>query len=102
MWADHPDAPISEDHDVGLRAAHLWTDGQCGEKAQKRTSALPDHEIVLSFDVGSVAAHECYLETLDRHCVKATFFPVGEMALLGSRDFVESLCAVRPSAVTPG
>jgi peptidoglycan/xylan/chitin deacetylase (PgdA/CDA1 family) len=60
------------------------------DKAQKRTLALLDHEIVLTFDDGPVAGStNVILDTLDRHCVKATFFPVGEMALLGSKTLRE-------------
>ena len=51
-------------------------------KAQSRTLALRDHEIVLSFDDGPLGANTTLvLETLDRHCVKAIFFSVGRMAL---------------------
>jgi peptidoglycan/xylan/chitin deacetylase (PgdA/CDA1 family) len=50
-----------------------------------RPLALLDHEIVLTFDDGPVAATtNVILDTLDRHCVKAIFFPVGSKALLGS------------------
>jgi peptidoglycan-N-acetylglucosamine deacetylase len=55
------------------------------EKPQMRRLALLDHEIVLTFDDGPAAATtNVILGTLDRHCVKATFFPVGSKALLGS------------------
>jgi peptidoglycan-N-acetylglucosamine deacetylase len=60
------------------------------EKPQMRTLALRDHEIVLTFDDGPVAATtNVILDTLDRHCVKATFFPIGAMALLGSNTLRE-------------
>jgi peptidoglycan/xylan/chitin deacetylase (PgdA/CDA1 family) len=60
------------------------------EKPQMRTLALLDHEIVLTFDDGPIAATtNVILDTLDRHCVKATFFPVGGMALLGSNTLRE-------------
>jgi len=50
-----------------------------------RPLGLLDREIVLTFDDGPIAATtNVILDTLDRHCVKATFFPVGGMAMLGS------------------
>jgi peptidoglycan-N-acetylglucosamine deacetylase len=60
------------------------------EKPQMRPLALFDHEIVLTFDDGPGAATtDVILDTLDRHCVKATFFPVGAIALLGSKTLRE-------------
>ncbi len=60
------------------------------DKSQVRTLALRDHEIVLTFDDGPLAATtNVILDTLDRHCVKATFFPIGGMALLGSKTLRE-------------
>jgi peptidoglycan-N-acetylglucosamine deacetylase len=60
------------------------------DKPQMRPLALLDHEIVLTFDDGPVAATtNVILDTLDQHCVKATFFPVGGMALLGSKTLRE-------------
>jgi peptidoglycan-N-acetylglucosamine deacetylase len=60
------------------------------DKSQMRSLALLDHEIVLTFDDGPVAATTpVILDTLDRHCVKATFFSVGSMALLGSKTLRE-------------
>src|SRR5215469_962563 len=55
------------------------------EKPRMRPLGLLDREIVLTFDDGPIAATtNVILDTLDRHCVKATFFPVGGMAMLGS------------------
>jgi peptidoglycan/xylan/chitin deacetylase (PgdA/CDA1 family) len=55
-----------------------------------RQLALLDHEIVLTFDDGPAAATtNVILDTLDRHCVKATFFPVGAIALLGGKTLRE-------------
>jgi peptidoglycan-N-acetylglucosamine deacetylase len=60
------------------------------EKPRMRPLALLDHEIVLTFDDGPVApTTNVILDTLDQHCVKATFFPVGGMALLGSKTLRE-------------
>jgi peptidoglycan/xylan/chitin deacetylase (PgdA/CDA1 family) len=60
------------------------------EKPQMRPLELLDHEIVLTFDDGPMAATtNVILDTLDRHCVKATFFPVGRMAMLGSNTLRE-------------
>ncbi len=60
------------------------------EKPRMRPLELLDHEIVLTFDDGPVAATtNVILDTLDRHCVKATFFPVGGMAVLGSKTLRE-------------
>ncbi len=51
-------------------------------KSQNRTLALKDHEVVLTFDDGPLGANTMsVLDTLDRHCMKATFFSVGRMAL---------------------
>jgi peptidoglycan/xylan/chitin deacetylase (PgdA/CDA1 family) len=51
-------------------------------KSQTRTLNLRDHEIVLTFDDGPLGANtQLVLDTLDKHCVKATFFSVGRMAL---------------------
>jgi peptidoglycan/xylan/chitin deacetylase (PgdA/CDA1 family) len=52
------------------------------DKAQSRTLNLRDHEIVLTFDDGPLGANtQLVLDTLEKHCVKATFFSVGKMAL---------------------
>ena len=50
-------------------------------RAQSRTLSLRDHEVVLTFDDGPLGANtQLVLDTLDKHCVKATFFSVGRMA----------------------
>ena len=50
-------------------------------KSQKRTLTLRDHELVLTFDDGPLGANtQLVLDTLRKHCVKATFFSVGRMA----------------------
>jgi peptidoglycan/xylan/chitin deacetylase (PgdA/CDA1 family) len=50
-------------------------------KSQNRSLNLRDHEIVLTFDDGPLGANtQLVLDTLDKHCVKATFFSVGRMA----------------------
>jgi peptidoglycan-N-acetylglucosamine deacetylase len=59
-------------------------------KSKERTISLHDHEIVLTFDDGPLAANTMsILETLDRHCVKATFFSVGRMAVGGAKTLQE-------------
>jgi peptidoglycan/xylan/chitin deacetylase (PgdA/CDA1 family) len=51
-------------------------------KSHGRTLNLHDHEIVLTFDDGPLGANtQLVLDTLQKHCVKATFFSVGRMAL---------------------
>ena len=51
------------------------------DKAQSRTLNLRDHEIVLTFDDGPLGGNtQLVLDTLQKHCVKATFFSVGKMA----------------------
>jgi peptidoglycan/xylan/chitin deacetylase (PgdA/CDA1 family) len=51
-------------------------------KSQNRTLNLRDHEIVLTFDDGPLGSNtQLVLDTLQKHCVKATFFSVGRMAL---------------------
>jgi peptidoglycan/xylan/chitin deacetylase (PgdA/CDA1 family) len=60
------------------------------DKPHMRTLALRDREVVLTFDDGPLpATTNVILDTLDRHCVKATFFPIGEMALLNSKTLQE-------------
>ena len=50
-------------------------------KSQSRTLNLRDHEIVLTFDDGPLGGNtQLVLATLQKHCVKATFFSVGKMA----------------------
>jgi hypothetical protein len=51
---------------------------------------LPERErIPVEFASPPHAITRVILDTLDRHCVKATFFPVGGMALLGSKTLRE-------------
>src|SRR5208282_5255023 len=51
------------------------------DKSQARTLDLHDHELVLTFDDGPLGANtQLVLDTLQKHCVKATFFSVGRMA----------------------
>ena len=60
------------------------------DKPQERSLLLRDHEMVLTFDDGpNPATTSAILDTLDRHCVKATFFAIGEMALLNSKTLRE-------------
>ncbi len=50
-------------------------------KSQSRTLNLRDREVVLTFDDGPLGANtQTVLDTLQKHCVKATFFSVGRMA----------------------
>jgi peptidoglycan/xylan/chitin deacetylase (PgdA/CDA1 family) len=50
-------------------------------KAQSRTLNLRDHEVILTFDDGPIPSNtQAVLDTLQKHCVKATFFSVGRMA----------------------
>src|SRR5208282_325163 len=52
-----------------------------GDKSHARTLNLHDHELVLTFDDGPLGANtQLVLDTLQKHCVKATFFSVGRMA----------------------
>ncbi len=51
------------------------------DKSLSRTLNLHDHEIVLTFDDGPLGANtQTVIDTLAKHCVKATFFSVGRMA----------------------
>jgi peptidoglycan-N-acetylglucosamine deacetylase len=50
-------------------------------KYQKQSSFLQPKEVVLTFDDGPMPAiTRSILDTLDKHCTKATFFHVGNMA----------------------
>jgi peptidoglycan-N-acetylglucosamine deacetylase len=50
-------------------------------KFQKENSFLQPKEVVLTFDDGPMPAiTRSILDTLDRHCTRATFFHVGKMA----------------------
>jgi peptidoglycan/xylan/chitin deacetylase (PgdA/CDA1 family) len=52
-----------------------------GKLQYGQTAPLRDKEVVLTFDDGPLPAHtQSILDTLDRHCIKATFFVVGKMA----------------------
>ena len=52
------------------------------DKSQARTLNLRDRELVLTFDDGPLGANtQTVIDTLQKHCVKATFFSVGRMAL---------------------
>lgn len=56
--------------------------GLYGRLQYKQTAPLRDKEVVITFDDGPHAANtKTILDALDRHCVKATFFAVGRMAL---------------------
>jgi len=59
-------------------------------RTQSRSLVLKDREIVLSFDDGPLpATTKIVLDTLDKHCVKGTFFSVGRMALAGPKMIQE-------------
>jgi peptidoglycan/xylan/chitin deacetylase (PgdA/CDA1 family) len=52
-----------------------------GKLQYGQTVPLRDKEVVLTFDDGPLPAYtQPILDTLDRHCIKATFFIVGKMA----------------------
>jgi peptidoglycan/xylan/chitin deacetylase (PgdA/CDA1 family) len=56
--------------------------GFYGRLQYKQTAPLRDKEVVITFDDGPHATNtQTILDALDRHCVKATFFTVGRMAL---------------------
>ncbi len=59
------------------------TDGlRFGRLQYSQTAPLRDMEVILSFDDGpALETTQSILDTLDRHCVKATFFSVGTMAI---------------------
>ena len=51
------------------------------DKSQSRTLNLRDHEVILTFDDGPLGSNtQTVPDTLQKHCVKATFFSVGRMA----------------------
>lgn len=51
-------------------------------KYQRQTELLKPKEVVLTFDDGPLPwITKSILDTLDRHCTKATFFSVGRMAI---------------------
>jgi peptidoglycan/xylan/chitin deacetylase (PgdA/CDA1 family) len=56
-----------------------------GRVQYKKSAPLRKGEVVLTFDDGPHPQHtKVILDILDRHCVKATFFTVGRMALFMS------------------
>jgi peptidoglycan/xylan/chitin deacetylase (PgdA/CDA1 family) len=60
---------------------------------------LEDHEIVITFDDGPLPPRSTQvLDTLDRECVKATFFLIGKMA----HNFPETVRRIRDSGHTIG
>jgi peptidoglycan/xylan/chitin deacetylase (PgdA/CDA1 family) len=60
---------------------------------------LEDHEIVLTFDDGPLPPRSTQvLDTLDRECVKATFFLIGKMA----HSFPETVRRIRDAGHTIG
>jgi peptidoglycan/xylan/chitin deacetylase (PgdA/CDA1 family) len=62
------------------------------DRQQARALMLKDHEVVLTFDDGPSAIDTPHiLDILDRHCVKATFFSVGRMALASPKTIQEVL-----------
>lgn len=53
-----------------------------GSVSYGETQLLRDKEVILTFDDGPVARRTtAVLDALERHCVRATFFPVGRMAM---------------------
>lgn len=53
-----------------------------GSVSYGETQLLRDKEIILTFDDGPIAGRTtAVLDALESHCVRATFFPVGRMAL---------------------
>jgi peptidoglycan/xylan/chitin deacetylase (PgdA/CDA1 family) len=57
-----------------------------GRLQYPETAPLRPKEVVLTFDDGPSPVHtKVILDTLDRHCVKATFFTVGRMALFSPK-----------------
>jgi len=56
-----------------------------GRLQYKETAPLRRKEVILTFDDGPHPRHtKKILDVLDRHCVKATFFPVGLMSVFRS------------------
>ncbi len=59
-------------------------------KPRNRSLPLRDKEVVLTFDDGPLPAQTLeMLGILDKHCVKATFFAVGKMALANPKVMQE-------------
>jgi peptidoglycan/xylan/chitin deacetylase (PgdA/CDA1 family) len=64
--------------------------GLYGRLQYKQTAPLRDKEVVITFDDGPHASNtKTILDALDRHCVKATFFAVGRMALYHKKTLKE-------------
>ncbi|MGI9524599.1 MAG: polysaccharide deacetylase family protein [Hyphomicrobiaceae bacterium] len=66
------------------RTITIDTDGGAthGSVSYGETRLLRDKEVILTFDDGPIARRTtAILNALERHCVKATFFPVGRMAM---------------------
>ncbi|MEM7747267.1 MAG: polysaccharide deacetylase family protein [Pseudomonadota bacterium] len=67
------------------RTITIDTDGGVahGSVSYGETQLLRDKEVILTFDDGPIAGRtNVILGALQEHCVKATFFPVGRMALI--------------------
>ena len=59
---------------------------QFGRLQYTETAPLRPKEVVLTFDDGPSPVHtKVILDTLDKHCVKATFFTVGRMAIFSPK-----------------
>jgi peptidoglycan-N-acetylglucosamine deacetylase len=59
---------------------------QFGRLQYPETAPLRAKEVVLTFDDGPSPVHtKVILDTLDKHCVKATFFTVGRMAVFSPK-----------------
>jgi peptidoglycan-N-acetylglucosamine deacetylase len=57
-----------------------------GRLQYPETAPLRSKEVVLTFDDGPHPTHtKVILDTLDKHCVKATFFAVGRMSLFSPK-----------------
>jgi peptidoglycan-N-acetylglucosamine deacetylase len=57
-----------------------------GRLQYAETAPLRAKEVVLTFDDGPSPVHtKVILDTLDKHCVKATFFTVGRMAIFSPK-----------------
>ena len=53
-----------------------------GSVSYGETGLLQDKEVILTFDDGPIAGRTTkVLDALEQHCVRATFFPVGRMAM---------------------
>ena len=62
-----------------------------GRLQYKKTAPLRKKEVVLTFDDGPHPKNtKIILDILDRHCVKATFFTVGRMAMYMSKGVKEA------------